>query len=327
MFNKKVLEEMFNNHSKALEGSVHKEYNIGNDVLIYVHQDGSRIVMSAINDKTERQLNLQAAKYKEVIENFKFIGVLSTDKYLLKIDLIDKTKNLREDSLNKKKLRLEESIEPDKKESYEVSEVSDIHKKTLKVYGYCRISSKGQLDNNSLEQQEREIIEKYYNAEIYKEQFTGVIKDRPVFTEVVSKVSKWDILVVTKLDRLARTVKEGIEIIDDLFKKGVAVHVLNIGLLEDTTMGRFFMTTMLAVAEMERNLILERTQAGKEIAKTKAGFKDGRPKKFKKKVIEYALSLLEINGGTMSYKEVERETGISKSTLIRENNKRKMLDK
>ncbi len=142
---------------------------------------------------------------------------------------------------------------------------------------------------------------------------------------MVSKVSKGDILVVTKLDRLARTVKEGIEIIEDLFKKGVAVHVLNVGLLEDTTMGRFFMTTMLAVAEMERNLLLERTHAGKEIAKTKAGFRDGRPKKYKKKVMEYALSLLKINGGTMSYKEVERETGISKSTLIRENNIRKVL--
>lgn len=321
MFNKKVLEEIFNNHSKALEGSVHKEYNIGNDIILYVHQNGSRIVLSAINEKTERQLNLMAAKYKNVINDFKEIGVLSSDKYLLKIDLIDKTKKLRKDSFNKVKLKLEESIETDKKEIYEISKVP---KKISKVYGYCRVSSKSQLDNNSLEQQEREIIEKYYNAEIYKEQYSGTKKERPIFNEVVSKVSKGDILVVTKLDRLARTVKEGIEIIEDLFKKGVAVHVLNVGLLEDTTMGRFFITTMLAVAEMERNLLLERTHAGKEIAKTKAGFKDGRPKKFKKRVMEYALSLLKINGGTMSYKEVERETGISKSTLIRENNIRKI---
>ncbi|MFR5267304.1 recombinase family protein [Clostridium sp.] len=324
MFNKKVLEEIFNNHSKVLEGSVHKEYNVGNDIILYVHQNSSRIVLSAINEKTDRQLNLKAAKYKEIIERFNEIGVLSSDKYLLKIDIIDKTKNLREDSFNKMKLRLEKSIEPDKKEIFEISKVP---KKISKIYGYCRVSSKSQLDNNSLEQQEREIIEKYYNAEIYKEQYSGTKKERPIFNEVVSKVSKGDILVVTKLDRLARTVKEGIEIIEDLFKKGVAVHVLNVGLLEDTTMGRFFMTTMLAVAEMERNLLLERTHAGKEIAKTKAGFRDGRPKKYKKKVMEYALSLLKINGGTMSYKEVERETGISKSTLIRENNIRKVLKK
>ena len=325
MFNKKVIEEIYRNHSKPLEGSVHKEYNVGNDIILYVHQNGFRVVMSAINEKTDRQLNLMAAKYKDLIEGFKEISVLSSDKHLLKIDLIDKTKKLREDSLNKMKLRLEESIESDKKEIKEIYKVAKEPKKISQVYGYCRVSSKSQLDNNSLEQQEREIIEKYYNAEIYKEQYTGTKKERPVFNEVVSKVSKGDILVVTKLDRLARTVKEGIEIIEDLFKKGVAVHVLNVGLLEDTTMGRFFMTTMLAVAEMERNLLLERTHAGKEIAKTKAGFRDGRPKKYKKKVMEYALSLLKINGGTMSYKEVERETGISKSTLIRENNIRKVL--
>ena len=327
MFNKKVIEEIYRNHSNPLEGSVHKEYNVGNDIILYVHQNGFRVVMSAINEKTDRQLNLMAAKYKDLIEGFKEISVLSSDKHLLKIDLIDKTKKLREDSLNKMKLRLEESIESDKKEIKEIYKVAKESKKISQVYGYCRVSSKSQLDNNSLEQQEREIIEKYYNAAIYKEQYTGTKKERPVFNEVVLKVSKGDILVVTKLDRLARTVKEGIEIIEDLFKKGVAVHVLNVGLLEDTTMGRFFMTTMLAVAEMERNLLLERTHAGKEIAKTKAGFRDGRPKKYKKKVMEYALSLLKINGGTMSYKEVERETGISKSTLIRENNIRKVLKK
>ncbi len=231
MFNKKVLEEIFNNHSKVLEGSVHKEYNVGNDIILYVHQNSSRIVLSAINEKTDRQLNLKAAKYKEIIERFNEIGVLSSDKYLLKIDIIDKTKNLREDSFNKMKLRLEKSIEPDKKEIFEISKVP---KKISKIYGYCRVSSKSQLDNNSLEQQEREIIEKYYNAEIYKEQYSGTKKERPIFNEVVSKVSKGDILVVTKLDRLARTVKEGIEIIEDLFKKGVAVHVLNVGLLRKT---------------------------------------------------------------------------------------------
>lgn len=72
-----------------------------------------------------------------------------------------------------------------------------------------------------------------------------------------------DTLVVTKLDRLARNTKEGIEIIEDLFTRSVKNHVLNVGLLENTTMGRFFLQTMLVVGEMERNLIMERTQEGK----------------------------------------------------------------
>ena len=69
-----------------------------------------------------------------------------------------------------------------------------------------------------------------------------------------------DTLTVTKLDRLARNSKEGIAIIDDLFKRNIKVHVLNVGLLENTTMWRFFFQIILAVAEMERNMIIERTQ-------------------------------------------------------------------
>lgn len=78
-------------------------------------------------------------------------------------------------------------------------------------------------------------------------------------------------------------------------------------------MGRFFLTTLLAVAEMERNLIVERTLEGKAIAKQRDDFREGRPNKFSEKQIEYALGLLE----TQSYKQVEEITGISKSTLIR----------
>jgi len=148
---------------------------------------------------------------------------------------------------------------------------------------------------------------------IYSEKFTGTKSDRPQLQEVLSILKEGDTLVVTKLDRLARNTVEGIEIVKGLFSKGVRVHVLNVGLLEDTTMGRFFLTTLLAVAEMERNLIVERTQEGKAIAKQRDDFREGRPNKYSKKQIEHALKLLE----TESYKEVENKTGISKSTLIR----------
>lgn len=84
-------------------------------------------------------------------------------------------------------------------------------------------------------------------------------------------------------------------------------------------MGCFFLTTLLAVAEMERNLIIERTQEGKAIAKQRADFKEGRPKKYTKKQLDHALKLLEKN----SYKEVEELTNISVATLSREVRKRK----
>ena len=182
------------------------------------------------------------------------------------------------------------------------------------IKGYCRVSTKGQLEGNGLEAQEKEILDKYSNAEIVKEAFTGTKTDRPMFNKLIEELQEGDTLVVTKLDRLARNTVEGIQIIEGLFAKGVSVHVLNVGLLENTTMGKFFLTTLLAVAEMERNIIIERTQAGKEIAKQDPNFKEGRPKVHKDSQKAHALELL-YSGKT--YKQVEALTGISKSTLIR----------
>ncbi|PFN66039.1 recombinase family protein [Bacillus cereus] len=175
-------------------------------------------------------------------------------------------------------------------------------------YGYARVSTVSQELEVQLKALENEGCEN-----IYSEKFTGTKSDRPQLQEVLSLLKEGDTLVVTKLDRLARNTVEGIEIVKGLFSKGVRVHVLNVGLLEDTTMGRFFLTTLLAVAEMERNLIVERTQEGKAIAKQRDDFREGRPNKYTKKQIEHALGLLE----THSYKQVEEITGISKSTLIR----------
>lgn len=149
-------------------------------------------------------------------------------------------------------------------------------------------------------------------------------KERPVFNEVLSILEKDDILVVTKLDRFCRTTKEGLQYIDMLLEKRVKIHILNMGLIENTPVGKLIVTNLLAFAEFERAMIIERTQSGKAIAKTKEGFKEGRPKKFTKKQLDNALSMLNINGGNYSYSQVEELLGISKSTLIRENNKRKI---
>lgn len=175
-------------------------------------------------------------------------------------------------------------------------------------YGYARVSTVAQELEVQLDQLKQEGCEV-----IYSEKFTGINTDRKELQKVLSLLNEGDTLVVTKLDRLARNTKEGIEIIENLFNNGIKVHVLNVGLLENTTIGKFFLQTLLAVAEMERNLIIERTQEGKAIAKMKHDFKEGRPKKYGKKQVDHALKLLE----THSYKQVEQLTGISKSTLIR----------
>lgn len=137
--------------------------------------------------------------------------------------------------------------------------------------------------------------------------------EREELKKVLSLLKDGDTLVTTKLDCLARNTKEGIAIIDNLFKRNIKVHVLNVGLLENTTMGRFFLRTMLAVAEMERNMIIERTQEGKELAKLNPNFKEGRPKKFSREQIKLALQLMD----THSVKQVSEMTGISERTLFR----------
>lgn len=175
-------------------------------------------------------------------------------------------------------------------------------------YGYARVSTKNQDLEVQLQQLQSENCEV-----IYKEKLTGTNMEREELKKVLSLLKEGDTLVVTKLDRLARNSKEGIAIIDDLFKRNVKVHVLNVGLLENTTMGRFFLQTMLAVAEMERNMIVERTQEGKMLARQNPNFKEGRPKKFSREQIKLALQLL----ATHSYKQVEEMTGISISTLKR----------
>lgn len=182
-------------------------------------------------------------------------------------------------------------------------------------YGYARVSTVGQDLEAQIQALENEGCDF-----IFSEKFTGTKTDRPEFQKLLSKLQQGDTLVVTKLDRFARTTVDGIQTVKGLFEKGVKVHILNMGLVEDTPTGRLIFNIMSAFAEFERDMIVERTQEGKAIAKQRDDFREGRPNKYNKKQIEHALQLLENH----SYKEVEALTGISKSTLIRAKRKQKV---
>ena len=182
------------------------------------------------------------------------------------------------------------------------------------IYGYARVSTLGQgREGNSLEDQVNALKE-YGCQEIITEAFSAKTMDRPKFQELLSKLQPNDLLVVSKLDRFARTTIEGVQTIQDLFNQGIKVHILNMGLVEDTNIGRLILTIMLAFAEYERSMIVERCTSGKAIAKQNPNFKEGRPKKFTSIQLDHAVSLLRQGH---SYKEVVAITGISKSTLIR----------
>lgn len=180
------------------------------------------------------------------------------------------------------------------------------------IYGYARVSTKKQLNGNSIEEQYSKLQEQGCQ-EIVVEQYSGKTTDRPELGALMHKMTKGDTLVVTKLDRLARNVVEGVTLIQELLHNGIKVHVLNVGLLDDTPMGHFFITTLLAVAELERSMIMERTQAGKEVARTKPDFRDGRPRIAKNR-IDAALALVDAGN---SYNKVAELTNIGVATLYR----------
>ena len=128
------------------------------------------------------------------------------------------------------------------------------------------------------------------------------------------KLQPGDTMVVTKLDRFARTAIEGVSSVRELFERGVRVHILNMGLIENTLTGNLILTVMLAFAEYERGMIVERTQTGKAVARQDPSYREGRPRKYTATQLHHAIELLE-SGKT--YRQVEAMTGISKSTLIR----------
>jgi len=181
------------------------------------------------------------------------------------------------------------------------------------IYGYARVSTRGQAkDGNSLEAQEN-ALRSAGVTKIYADAFTGTKKHRPELDKLLKVMQSGDTLVVTKLDRIARSATQGIELIQQLLDRGIVVHVLNMGLMDCTPTGKLIRNIMLAFAEFERDMIVERTQEGKAIAKLNPEFHEGRPKKFSRTQINHALSLLD----DYSYKQVEQMTGISKSTLVR----------
>lgn len=186
------------------------------------------------------------------------------------------------------------------------------------IYGYARVSTQGQDLNVQIE-----ALKEAGAVEIYSEKFTGTTKERPQFKEVLSKLQSGDILIVTKVDRFARSAVDGITLVKDLLEKGVKVNILNMGLIDNTPQGKLIFTIFSAFAEFERDMIVERTQEGKAIAKTKEGFKEGRPRKHTKEKLDHAFELLTQGN---SFKQVELKTGINRRTLHREKARRKALE-
>ncbi|WP_019002753.1 recombinase family protein [Succinimonas amylolytica] len=184
-----------------------------------------------------------------------------------------------------------------------------------KNYGYARVSTQCQArDGNSLDAQKIALREAGA-TEIYADAFTGTKTDRPELNKLLDKIAPGDTLIFTKLDRVARNLTQGIELIENLAARQIKVHVLNIGIIDESPAGKLIRNVMLAFSEFERDMIVQRTKEGKAIARTDPNFKEGRPKKFTEAQINHARELLKTN----TYADVVAMTGISRSTLKRIN--------
>lgn len=145
------------------------------------------------------------------------------------------------------------------------------------IFGYARVSTDGQArDGNSLDGQVAELKGAGCEA-VYADSYTGTKMERPEFSKLMEALKEGDRLVVTKLDRFARTASGGIDCIRGLLGRGVSVHILNMGLIDNTPTGRLMVTMLLAFAEFERDMIVERTTTGKAIARqNNPDFREGR---------------------------------------------------
>lgn len=182
------------------------------------------------------------------------------------------------------------------------------------IYGYARVSTAGHaLYGNSLEVQEKELREQGC-GEVFLEKFTGTKKHRPELEKLLAVVGAGDTVVVMKLDRLARSTKDGIEIIETIINKGASLNIVNMGKFDNTPSGKLMRTVMLAFAEFERDMIVQRTTEGKEIAKLREDFHEGRPKI---EVPDFPKFFEKQKDGIMSVQECCNELGISRSKWYR----------
>lgn len=174
--------------------------------------------------------------------------------------------------------------------------------------GYARVSTLDQSLDLQLD-----ALEKIGCEKIYQEKVSGMKDERPQLNELLSFARKGDVICVYKLDRLGRSTKKLIEWSEELERRGIELLSIRDNIDTTTAIGKAMFKMLAVLAEMERDLISERTRAGLESARAR-GRKGGRPKKDKTQ-IDKALKLYKSEQYTV--KEIEEMTGVSKATLYR----------
>lgn len=180
-------------------------------------------------------------------------------------------------------------------------------------FGYARVSGLSQ----DLAQQTDQLIKVGVPKEnVYAEKFTGTTEQRPQWQKLNRQLRRGDEVVFTKVDRIGRSVKVAIDIVNDLLNKGVKVYIIQLGgyVSKHDTMGKMLFNFLTIMAEFEHDMIVDRLAQGKAYAKAhNPNYHEGRPKRTitnrYKAVYEYSLD--------HSIRETALATGVSESTVKR----------
>jgi DNA invertase Pin-like site-specific DNA recombinase len=181
-------------------------------------------------------------------------------------------------------------------------------RRTYMRIGYARVSTDKQLLDLQLD-----ALKKAGCRRVFTDKASAVKGDRPGLADALSHLRSGDALVIWKLDRLGRTVKGLVEFVADLQEQGVQFRSLTDGIDTTTPAGRFFFHVMASLAQMERELLAERTRAGLDAARRR-GRVGGRKRRMTPGKVESARKLLR---GEMAPREIAQNLGVSIPTLYR----------
>lgn len=179
---------------------------------------------------------------------------------------------------------------------------------TARRYGYIRVSSEGQNLARQTEEMDRQGL-----TYVFSEKISGKSLDRPELRKMLSILSKGDEVVVLSIDRIARNTKDLIELIDEFNSKGVKFISLKENIDTSTPTGKFLITIMGAMAELERAYIRERQQQGIAIAKRQGKYKGRKPKELP----NFDEVSNRVKEGRITVNEAVKILGISRSTYYR----------
>lgn len=178
------------------------------------------------------------------------------------------------------------------------------------IYGYARVSAQEQ----NTATQVKEINHRYPDAQILEEKASGKSLERPVLQELLSKVVKGDKIVVREMSRLGRAQGELMLLIEEYQAKGIEFEILNIGVDTKTATGKMILGILSSVAQMERELLLERQALG--IAQAKADGKYKGKQASPKTIFKCKEAMEYVNNG-MSKDKAAKAAGIGIATLYR----------